>query len=55
VDPFGYNTDIIKLGIPYPSQNRGWLIDAKDKAKVSIINDLIIGFFYLALAAKGMD
>lgn len=52
VDSFGYNTNIIKPGIPYQTESWGWLLDAKHKSKVAIINDPTIGLFDMALAAQ---
>lgn len=52
VDSFGYNTDLIKPGIPYQTESWGWLLDPKYNAKVGIINDPTIGLFDLALASQ---
>ena len=52
VDSFGYNTDIIKKGIPYETESWGWLLDPKYKGKVGIINAPTIGLFDLALAVQ---
>jgi putative spermidine/putrescine transport system substrate-binding protein len=56
VDSFGYNTSVIKEGIPYETESWGWLLDKKYSGKVAIINAPTIGIFDLALAAqaKGM-
>ncbi len=52
VDSFGYNTNIIKKGIPYETESWGWLLDEKHRGKVGIINAPTIGLFDLALAAQ---
>jgi len=52
VDSFGYNTDVIKKGIPYETESWGWLLDPKYKGKVGIINAPTIGLFDLALAVQ---
>ena len=52
VDSFGYNTSIIKQGIPYETESWGWLLDNKYKGKVAIVNAPTIGIFDLALAAQ---
>ncbi len=52
VDSFGYNTNVIKQGIPYETESWGWLLDEKHKGKVAIVNAPTIGLFDLALAAQ---
>lgn len=52
VDSFGYNTNVIKQGIPYETESWGWLLDEKHKGKVAIVNAPTIGIFDLALAAQ---
>ncbi|MCO4798530.1 MAG: extracellular solute-binding protein [Colwelliaceae bacterium] len=52
VDSFGYNTNVIKQGIPYKTESWGWLLDEKHKGKVAIVNAPTIGIFDLALAAQ---
>jgi len=52
VDSFGYNTNVIKEGIPYQTESWGWLLDKKYAGKVGIINAPTIGLFDLALAAQ---
>jgi putative spermidine/putrescine transport system substrate-binding protein len=52
VDSFGYNTNVIKKGIPYQTESWGWLLDPKWKGKVGIVNAPTIGIFDLALAAQ---
>jgi putative spermidine/putrescine transport system substrate-binding protein len=52
VDSFGYNTRVIKQGIPYETESWGWLLDNKYKGKVAIVNAPTIGIFDLALAAQ---
>lgn len=52
VDSFGYNTDIIKKGVPYETESWGWLLDEKYQGKVGLVNEPAIGIFDAALAAK---
>jgi len=52
VDSFGYNSEVIKKGIPYETESWGWLLDEKYSGKVSIVNAPTIGLFDLALAAQ---
>jgi len=52
VDSFGYNTNVIKKGIPYKTESWGWLLDKKYAGKVGIVNAPTIGLFDLALAAQ---
>jgi len=52
VDSFGYNSNVIKKGIPYETESWGWLLDEKYAGKVSIVNAPTIGLFDLALAAQ---
>jgi len=52
VDSFGYNTNIIKPGIPYETESWGWLLDKDHAGKVAIVNAPTIGLFDLALAAQ---
>jgi putative spermidine/putrescine transport system substrate-binding protein len=52
VDSFGYNTNVIKKGVPYQTESWGWLLDPKWKGKVGIVNAPTIGIFDLALAAQ---
>jgi len=52
VDSFGYNTNVIKQGVPYKTESWGWLLDDKYKGKVGIVNAPTIGIFDLALAAQ---
>lgn len=52
VDSFGYNTHLIKPGIPYETESWGWLLDEKYSGKVGVVNAPTIGIFDLALAAQ---
>jgi putative spermidine/putrescine transport system substrate-binding protein len=52
VDSFGYNTNIIKKGVPYETESWGWLLDDRWRGKVGIINAPTIGIFDLALAVQ---
>ncbi|BCE01656.1 ABC transporter substrate-binding protein [Marinicellulosiphila megalodicopiae] len=52
VDSFGYNTDIVPVGVPYETESWAWLLDEKWSGKVGIINAPTIGLFDLALAAQ---
>jgi putative spermidine/putrescine transport system substrate-binding protein len=52
VDSFGYNTNIIKKGIPYETESWAWLLDEKYKGKVALVNAPTIGIFDAALAAQ---
>lgn len=52
VDSFGYNSNVIKKGIPYETESWGWLLDEKHAGKVAIVNAPTIGLFDLALAAQ---
>jgi len=52
VDSFGYNTSIIKKGVPYETESWGWLLDDRWRGKVGIINAPTIGIFDLALAVQ---
>jgi putative spermidine/putrescine transport system substrate-binding protein len=52
VDSFGYNTSIIKKGIPYETESWGWLLNEEYRGKVGIVNAPTIGLFDLALAAQ---
>ena len=52
VDSFGYNTKVIKPGIPYETESWGWLLDEEHAGKVAIVNAPTIGVFDLALAAQ---
>lgn len=52
VDSFGYNTKVIKPGIPYETESWGWLLDEEHAGKVAIVNAPTIGIFDLALAAQ---
>jgi putative spermidine/putrescine transport system substrate-binding protein len=51
-DSFGYNTNVIKPGIPYETESWAWLLDEKYKGKVGLINAPTIGIFDAALAAQ---
>jgi len=51
-DSFGYNTNVIKKGIPYETESWGWLLDEKWKGKVGLVNAPTIGLFDSALAAQ---
>lgn len=55
VDSFGYNTSIIKKGIPYETESWGWLLDEKHRGSVGIVNAPTIGLFDLALAAQARN
>jgi putative spermidine/putrescine transport system substrate-binding protein len=55
VDSFGYNTNIIPQGKAYKTESWGWLLDAKWKGKVGIVNAPTIGIFDLALAVQAKD
>ncbi|MEH6346977.1 MAG: extracellular solute-binding protein [Bermanella sp.] len=52
VDSFGYNTNVIKKGLPYETESWGWLLDDKYTGKVGIVNAPTIGLFDLVLAAQ---
>lgn len=52
VDSFGYNTNIIKQGMPYETESWGWLLEEEYAGKVAIVNAPTIGLFDLALAAQ---
>ena len=52
VDSFGYNTNVIKKGIPYETESWGWLLDEAYSGKVGIVNAPTIGLFDLVLAAQ---
>ncbi|MBC75926.1 MAG: signal peptide prediction [Halobacteriovoraceae bacterium] len=52
VDSFAYNTNMIEKGTPYETESWGWLLDPKNKVKVSLINAPTIGIFDAALAAQ---
>lgn len=52
VDSFGYNTNVIKQGIPYETESWGWLLDENHAGKVAIVNAPTIGLFDMALAAQ---
>ena len=56
VDSFGYNTNVVKEGLPYETESWGWLLDEKFSGKVGVVNAPTIGLFDLALAvqAKGL-
>lgn len=51
-DSFGYNTSVIKAGIPYETESWGWLLDEQYSGKVALVNAPTIGIFDLALAAE---
>lgn len=52
VDSFGYNSKIIKPGIPYETESWAWLLDERYRGRVAIVNEPTIGLFDLALAAQ---
>ena len=52
VDSFGYNTDLIKKGIPYETESWSWLLYDDFRNKVAIVNEPTIGLFDLILAVK---
>lgn len=52
VDSFGYNTSVIKQGIPYETESWGWLLDDAYLGKVAVVNAPTIGIFDMALAAQ---
>lgn len=52
VDSFGYNSSIIKEGVPYETESWAWLLDERYRGKVAIVNEPTIGLFDLALAAE---
>ncbi len=52
VDSFGYNTDVIKKGIPYETESWSWLLDDQWHGKVALVNAPSIGIFDAALAAQ---
>ncbi|MBV1880114.1 MAG: extracellular solute-binding protein [Pseudomonadales bacterium] len=54
VDSFGYNSNVIKRGIPYETESWGWLLNEKYSGKVGIVNAPTIGLFDLALAAQSL-
>lgn len=53
VDSFGYNTNVIKKGVPYKTESWAWLLDEKNRGKVALVNAPTIGLFDAALAAQG--
>lgn len=52
VDSFGYNTNVIKQGVPYQTESWGWLFDKAYAGKVAVVNAPSIGLFDLALGAQ---
>lgn len=52
VDSYGYNSAIIKEGVPYETESWGWLLDRRYEGKVGIVNAPTIGLFDLTLAAQ---
>jgi len=56
VDSFGYNSSVIKQGIPYETESWSWLLDEKYHGRVAVVNEPTIGLFDLILAvqAKGL-
>lgn len=54
-DSYGYNSAVVKKGIPYETESWAWLLDERFKGRVAIVNAPTIGLFDLALAvqAKG--
>ena len=52
VDSFGYNTDVIKKGIPYETESWSWLLDDQWHGKVALVNAPSIGIFDAALAVQ---
>ena len=52
VDSFGYNTSVIKQGVPYETESWGWMLDPAYSGKVAVVNAPTIGLFDLALAAQ---
>ncbi|WP_261591857.1 ABC transporter substrate-binding protein [Pseudoalteromonas holothuriae] len=52
VDSFGYNTQVIKPGVPYETESWGWLLEQQYRGKVAVVNAPTIGLFDLALAAQ---
>ena len=55
VDSYGYNTNVIKKGVPYETESWGWLLDPKYSGKVGVVNAPAIGIFDLALAAQARN
>ncbi|MDA9004128.1 extracellular solute-binding protein [bacterium] len=51
-DSFGYNTNIIKRGVPYETESWGWLLDDQWRGQVALVNAPTIGLFDVALAAQ---
>jgi len=51
-DSFGYNTDVVRKGIPYETESWGWLLDERWKGRVGLVNAPTIGLFDMALAAQ---
>ncbi len=56
VDSFGYNSAVVKRGVPYETESWGWLLDDTWRGKVALANEPTIGLFDAALAvqAKGL-
>jgi putative spermidine/putrescine transport system substrate-binding protein len=52
VDSFGYNSNVIKKGIPYETESWAWLLDAKYHGRVALVNEPTIGIFDAALAVQ---
>lgn len=51
-DSFGYNSQVVKRGIPYETESWGWLLDRRFHGKVALVNAPTIGLFDLALAVQ---
>ena len=52
VDSFGYDADVIGKGTAYETESWSWLLDARWKGKVAIVNEPTIGLFDAALAIQ---
>jgi len=55
VDSFGYNSAVIKKGIPYETESWAWLLDEKYHGRVALVNEPTIGIFDAALAAQASN
>ena len=52
VDSFGYDADVVGKGTAYETESWSWLLDARWKGKVAIVNEPTIGLFDAALAIQ---
>lgn len=54
VDSFGYDAAKVERGIPYETEDWGWLLDRKWSGQVALVNEPTIGLFDAALAAQDL-